>query len=271
MKMRLSETQIEQFNQDGYLIFKGMLPPVACERMLAVTQDHLQRAVPPLEYERDVGYPGAPPSIDAPGGTTIRRLRGAYHRHDCFQAWAQDARLATRLAQLLGEDVCLTLAHHNCVMTKRPDFGTATGWHRDIRYWSFARPNLISVWLALGSETAANGALLVIPGSHRLQMQPGQLDERDFLRPDVAANQPLFAQGKVLELQQGDVLFFHSGLFHAAGKNTSGKVKTSVVFAYRGKSNLPIAGSKSAATADVLVGNRPDSPLIFADRQTTRS
>jgi phytanoyl-CoA hydroxylase len=35
-------------------------------------------------------------------------------------------------------------------------------------------------------------------------------------------------------------------------------VKTSVVFAYRGKSNLPIAGSKSAATADVLVGNRPD-------------
>lgn len=255
MEMKLSETQIESFNKDGYLVFKGMVSPTTCELMLAVTQDHLQRAVPPLEYESDVGYPGAPASIDAPGGKTIRRLRDAYRRHDCFQSWAQDARSATRLAQLFGEDACLSLAHHNCVMTKRPDFGTATGWHRDIRYWSFTRPDLISVWLALGTETAGNGALWVIPGSHRLQIQPDQLDNVDFLRPDVAQNQPLFAQGKVLALQQGDVLFFHSGLFHSAQKNTTDKVKTSVVFAYRGKSNLPIAGSKSAAAGDVPLNN----------------
>jgi phytanoyl-CoA hydroxylase len=158
------------------------------------------------------------------------------------------------MEQLFGEPTCLTLAHHNCVMTKHPQYGTATGWHRDIRYWRFQRPDLVTVWLALGEESDANGALRVIPGSHRLNIQRAQLDELDFLRPDVAENQALFAQGITLELHRGDVMFFHSGLFHAAGANTGNEVKTSVVFAYRGQSNLPLEGSRSADAGDVALG-----------------
>jgi phytanoyl-CoA hydroxylase len=57
----------------------------------------------------------------------------------------------------------------------------------------------------------------------------------------------------VVELQKGDVLLFHSGLFHSAGTNTTDKVKTSVVFAYHGKSNVAVAGSKSAAAGDICL------------------
>jgi phytanoyl-CoA hydroxylase len=251
--MTLSELDIEQFQRDGYLVFRGMVTPVACELMRSVVGRDLRAATPPLEYESEVGYPGAPSSLDAPGGRTVRRLRDAYDRHPCLRTWAEDPRLVARLSQLFGERVCLTRAHHNCVMTKHPDFGTATGWHRDIRYWSFTRPDLITVWLALGAETEANGALRVIPGSHRLDIGREQLDDLDFLRPDVPQNQPLFAQGKTIELQQGDVLFFHSGLFHSAGRNTSDKVKLSVVFAYHGESNAPLAGTRSAASEEVLL------------------
>jgi phytanoyl-CoA hydroxylase len=254
MNTKLSDREIAQFKEDGYLVFKGLLDSAACDAMLAVTKDHLQRAVPPVEYEAELGYPGAPASLDAPGGKTIRRLRNAHARHDCFRSWAEDKRVVTKLAQLFNEPVCLSLAHHNCVMTKHPAYGTATGWHRDIRYWSFQRADLISVWLALGTETASNGALHVIPGSHRWQMQPGQMDELDFLRPDVEQNQPLFAQGKPVELQKGDVLFFHSGVFHSAQVNTSDQVKFSTVFAYHGQSNAPLPGTKSAEAGDILVG-----------------
>jgi phytanoyl-CoA hydroxylase len=246
----LTPQQLQQFRQDGYLIFRGMAV-AAYAQMVAVTQDHLQRAVPPLEYEAEVGYPGAPGSLDAPGGRTARRLKSAYQRHECFRAWAEDPRIVAHLQQLLEEPVCLTLAHHNCVMTKHPQYGTATGWHRDIRYWRFQRNELITAWLALGEERESNGALRVIPGSHRLDIKPEQLDELDFLRPDVAENQQLFAQGITPELHPGDVMFFHSGLFHAAGPNTEDKVKMSVVFAYREQSNLPLPGSRSAAAGDV--------------------
>jgi phytanoyl-CoA hydroxylase len=217
METALSELQVEQFNKDGYLILRGMVTPVACELMSAVTREHLRGPVPPVEYEAELGYPGAPQSMDAPGGKTVRRLRNAYQRHACFRVWAEDKRLVAILTQLFGEPIRLTLAHHNCVMTKHPDFGTATGWHRDIRYWSFAKPDLISVWLALGAENEANGALRVIPGSHRMDIKREQLDDLDFLRPEVEANQPLFEQGIALELEKGDVILFHSRLFHAAG------------------------------------------------------
>ena len=252
MAMALTQQQIEQFQSDGYLVFRGMVAPAVCEQMLSVAQRHLRDASPPLEYEAEVGYPGAPDSLDAPGGRTVRRLRNAYRRDEVFRSWAQDAGLLTKLTQLLDEPACLAPAHHNCVMTKHPNFGTATSWHRDIRYWSFTRPDLISVWLALGPEMPGNGGLQFIPGSHRMRIEPEQLDELDFLRLNLAQNQAMFAQGIALELQQGDVVFFHSGLFHAAGRNDGNTVKTSVVFAYRGQSNLPIAGSRSAAGEIVL-------------------
>jgi phytanoyl-CoA hydroxylase len=249
----LSGEQIAQFERDGYLVFRNMLEPQACEQMLAVARRQLQEAQQPLEYEAELGYTGAPKSLDDEGGRTVRRLRGAYDRDAVFHDWARDPRVLVKLRQLFGEPVCLTLAHHNCVMTKHPRYGTATGWHRDIRYWSFTQSDLICVWLALGDEIESNGSLKFIPGSHKLQIAPDRLDELLFLRPEHPDNQALFSQGKAVELHQGDVVFFHSLLFHAAGVNRSDQVKTSVAFAYHGCSNQPLPGTRSAASDDVRV------------------
>ena len=251
MSNPLSPAQVETFQKEGYLLLKGMVAPEQRERLLAVTQDHLRHAVEPLEYEAEVGYEGAPTSLDAEGGRTARRLRAAWQRDPEFRLWASDPKLVAMLHQLFGEPACITLAHHNCVMTKHPTFGTATGWHRDIRYWSFPRNELISVWLALGMETPENGALKFIPGSHLLQLQPEQMDELDFLRPEVPANQALFAKGIAPSLEPGDVVLFHSGLFHAAGRNDSEQVKCSAVFAYHGRSNPPVPGTRSASADDI--------------------
>jgi phytanoyl-CoA hydroxylase len=249
----LSAEQIAQFQRDGYLVFRNMLAPAACEQMLTVARRQLQQAQQPLEYEAELGYAGAPESLEAEGGRTVRRLRGAYHRDPVFRAWARDPRVLTKLRQLFEEPVCLTLAHHNCVMTKHPRYGTATGWHRDIRYWSFMQSNLICVWLALGDEVESNGSLKFIPGSHRLQIAPDRLDELLFLRPEHPDNEALFAQGRAVDLHQGDVVFFHSLLFHAAGVNRSEQVKTSVAFAYHGCSNQPLPDTRSSASGDVRV------------------
>ena len=250
----LSEQQIAQFEQDGYLVFRKLLEPAACEHMLAVAKVQLQAAQQPLEYEAELGYPGAPASLDAEGGRTVRRLRGAYHRDSCFHDWARDPRIIDKLKQLFGEKVYLTLAHHNSVMTKHPQFGTATGWHRDIRYWSFTQPDLICVWLALGDEIAANGGLKFIPGSHRLDITREQLDDLDFLRPDHAPNEALFAQGTPVDLHQGDVVFFHSKLFHAAGVNTTTTVKTSVT--YRNAASYRRAAARYGLVAGPVISKR---------------
>ena len=249
--MALSAQQLQQFQSDGYLVVRELVPKSVCEAMMAVTRAHLETEQEPVEYETVLGYPGAPASFDAPGGRTIRRLRGAYDRDAVFRNWAADPAQVERATQLQNEPVVLTLAHHNCVMTKHPHFGTATGWHRDIRYWSFAKPDLLITWLALGPENGATGGLRFIPGSHKLDIAPERLDALDFLRPDVAENQALFETGTQLDLDMGDVVFFHSKLFHAAGRNDSEAIKMSLAFAYRGMSNPPVAGTRSAAAGEV--------------------
>jgi len=98
---------------------------------------HLAAQTQPLEYEAQVKYPGAPVSLDAPGGRTVRRLLQACARDELYRDWATSPELAERLRQLLGGKLELSQAHHNCIMTKNPAFSSATGWHQDIRYWSF--------------------------------------------------------------------------------------------------------------------------------------
>jgi phytanoyl-CoA hydroxylase len=139
-------------------------------------------------------------------------------------------------------------------MTKQPQFSSDTGWHQDIRYWSFERPELISVWLALTSENAGNGCLQVIPGSHRTEFDRSRFDGELFFRGDVSENQALIATRKFVELEPGDVLFFHCRTLHAATRNQSGAMKVSVVYTFRPGDSPPIAGSRSASLPEVHVG-----------------
>ena len=246
-----SPVEVERFARDGFHIAQGLVPRTDCERMLAVAREQLSAARAPIEYEADVQYPGSPESREAPGGRTIRRLLSAYSRHPLFGHWAVAPTIAMRLEQLLGSPAVLAQAHHNCVMTKDPRYGSSTSWHRDIRYWSFERPELVSVWIALGSERRDNGALRILPGTHRMTFYAEQLDPMQFLRTDFEGNSALLATEVSVELDPGDILFFHSRLFHAAGQNRTDETKFSLVYTYRTADNPPLPGTRSSSLPEV--------------------
>lgn len=246
-----SAAEIGQFKRDGYIVARALAAPGDCAAIKAVAERDLAAATAPVEYETDTKYPGAPASLDAPGGRTVRRLLQACARDPVIARWATQPAIAGCLQQLIGPQVELSQVHHNCVMTKNPSYSSVTNWHQDIRYWSFTRPELVSVWLALGREYFENGCLLVLPGSHIMDFGPGQLDEALFLRPDVEANKPLIRTQRRVELEPGDVLFFHCRTFHAAGHNQTADTKFSLVFTYRAADNPPLAGTRSASLPDI--------------------
>jgi phytanoyl-CoA hydroxylase len=246
---------LEQFQRDGYAVVRGLVTTETRSRMLQVARADLAARVAPIEYEADTQYPGAPPSRDAPGGRTVRRLLQAYARDPVFSAWATSPALGKHLQPLLGRDVQLSQVHHNCVMTKDPRYSSVTSWHRDIRYWAFERPELVSVWLALGRERLGNGCLLILPGTHAMEFGPEQLDSAQFMRIDLERNRALIETQVAVELDPGDVLFFHCRLFHAAGQNQTAETKYSVVYTYHTADNRPLPGSRSAALPDVPLAN----------------
>ena len=241
-----TELDTASFARDGFLVVPALAAADSVAAMRGAALDALDPLAGPAEFEADVGYPGAPVAGEA-GDATPRRLLHAYARHSSFRDWSTSAGIAGVVCHLLGHRrVLLSQCHHNCIMTKHPGFSSATLWHQDVRYWSFDRPELVSVWLALGAETPANGALNVLAGSHRLELDPSRLDEELFLRPELPANQRLIATARPVLLQPGDALFFSGRLFHAAGRNETDEVKLSVVTTYHAADNLPLPGSRSA-------------------------
>ena len=251
-----SSGEMEQFDRDGYVIVRGLGDSTLRERMLNVTLDGLHRRVEPVELETELRYPGAPDSREVAGGETVRRLKQALSRDYAFTQWITNPGVVARLGQLLGPELVCPLAHHNCVMTKHPAYSSDTGWHQDIRYWSFGRPELVTVWLALGEERERNGCLRVIPGSHRMELDRSRLDDQSFFRDDLAENRALIGQARAVELDAGDVLFFHCRTLHAASRNYTDETKYSVVFTFRAGDNPPLPGTRSSASPELLI-HRP--------------
>ena len=123
-------------------------------------------------------------------------------------------------------------------MTKFPGLSSTTGWHQDIRYWSFDRPELVNVWLALGPEYPENGGMRLVPGAHRLDVDRGRFDAALFLRQELPDNAELLRHAVDADLNAGDVLFFHCRTFHAASDNITTENKYSLVFSYRAEDTI---------------------------------
>lgn len=222
--------------------------------MRTLTELHLQERIEPFELEAQVRYPGAPTSTDAIGGDTIRRVLMAYQRDAAFAKQASRAEIVGGIKQILDTNaVLLNPNHHNCVMTKQPAYSSETLWHRDTRYWNFSDKYLINAWFALGDEQIENGAMKILPGSHRWEVQEQALDDAQFLKLDHPDNQYRLATQRLVSLAKGDVLLFSAHCFHAAGKNKTVEPKFSMVFTYHGESTTPISGTHSASRAEITV------------------
>jgi ectoine hydroxylase-related dioxygenase (phytanoyl-CoA dioxygenase family) len=70
--------ELNSFDRDGFIVIRGLADPIQVEKIVQVTDRALRAQTPPVEYEADLGYPGAPTSAQQPGGQTPRRFHKRY-------------------------------------------------------------------------------------------------------------------------------------------------------------------------------------------------
>lgn len=260
--LRPNKFDLVRFQQEGYLHVQDWVNGSELAKIQEAAQAVHASLAPPLELEAQLGYPGAPERVEAEGGDTPRRLLRAYGRVPCWDAHATSADMLRYLQALLQHDqVFLSQAHHNCLMTKTPRFSSDTGWHRDSRYWQFEKNELVTAWLALGEEFYRNGSLKVIPGSHRLHLRPEQFDENSFFNAETLENQAVLQGAISLELAPGDLLFFHCDLLHAATRNHTDTNKLSLVFTYFGGDNAPRPDTRSSSIDAVALHTQAEQKV----------
>ncbi len=259
--MQLSAEQLVQFNKDGFIVLRGFLDADRCDKILRIAQIHLDTKIEPIETE--VGYDGR--SKEYRTAVTdynshaeekqiiVRRLRQVYKRDALFKAWMENEKIRPILQQILDDQVVITMAHHNSIMTKMPHTSTATDWHQDRRYWSFINDNLVSVWLALNDENSENGVLEFIPASHKMYFSTEHFDKKGYFSKKYEPNKKIISKKISTDLQKGDVLIFHSLLLHRANKNTTSKTKISFVYTVKGKRTKVREGTRSAKFPEVVL------------------
>ncbi|SFV63009.1 Phytanoyl-CoA dioxygenase [hydrothermal vent metagenome] len=261
--MQLTTEQLDSFNTNGFLIIRSFADKAKCEAILDVAKVHLKHKIEPIEteigyrdkskdYRRDVVDYNSKLKEDTP---TVRRLRQVYFRDILFKEWMEDREIRPILEQILNDQVVITTAHHNSIMTKMPYSSTETGWHQDRRYWHFSDDNLLSVWLALDYESSENGVLEFIPKSHKMSFEPEQFDEKEYFRTDYSKNMSLIETAVSTTLQRGDIVLFHSLLLHRANANRTDKPKIAFVYTVKGASTKAIEGTRSSEYPEICLKN----------------
>ena len=236
--MILTQTQLEEFNTNGFLILKNFAKEQLCNEILKKAKEHLEKQIAPIESEQE--YMNLKQE-----NITVRRLRQVYYREEIFKEWMTNPKIREVLKQVLDDVPVLTLAHHNSIMTKLPHDSTRTFWHQDRRYWNFENNNLVSVWLALDDEYLENGLLEFIPGSHKIEFSKDRFDENSNFLDENKENIELINKKVHTNLQKGDVVLFHCKTLHHASKNYTNKPKISFVYTVRALNNKPIKNTRS--------------------------
>ena len=212
--MNLTASQIAGFEQDGYLTVPALFSRAEIERLRGgLDEIKVMADRPEIVRERT--------------NDSVRLVYGADRFHDIWRRLSRHPRWIGPARQLLGSDIYL---HQLRINPKAAFDGQGWWWHQDYATWRFEdgmlTPRALMIGVFLNDMTAANGPLMVIPGSQKL----GHIDDTardhdktgytvmDLPRPLI---EKLTRDGGVDAVTgpAGTVLFMHCNLVHGSVGN----------------------------------------------------
>jgi ectoine hydroxylase-related dioxygenase (phytanoyl-CoA dioxygenase family) len=223
----LHAEQLEEYKADGYVVAKKMFDDEEIGLLKrAAKQD---RELDQHSYGR----------ADGEGGTV--RLSLWNHPGDSlYGMFARCHSLVDSAEGILGGEV---YHYHSKMIMKDARVGGAWAWHQDYGYWyqnGVLFPHLTSAFIAVDHATKENGCMQVIQRSHEL----GRIDHTltgDQAGADLDRVKHVldYLPLVYVEMDPGDVLFFHSNLLHRSDQNTSENPRWSMICCYNAASNNP--------------------------------
>ena len=221
------ETGLRQFQEDGFMVVRGLFAHDEIDRLCgAFTALHADGPVPG-HFE---------PSAPGESADPLRRYPRVMQPHeidDLALRFLLDARLREVLETLLGEEV---LAAQSMFYFKPPG-ARGQALHQDNFYLRVEPGTCVAAWVACDVIDRDNGGLEVVPGTHRMDLFCPELadSEVSFAREYVAPPPGLAAVP--VDMAPGDVLFFNGSLVHGSQPNRSdGRFRRSFIGHYVGRS-----------------------------------
>lgn len=211
--MRLTDEELKQFDEQGYLFFPGKFSPE--EAAL-------------LKREAEAVYAMERKEVWRESSGVARTAFAAHLYNEGFRRLGAHPRLVEPVQQVLDGPVYM---HQFKVNAKAAFDGEVWQWHQDYGTWKrdddMPEPRAMNIAVFLDDVTAANGPLLFIPGSHKMGVVEAGHDLATTSYPlwtlDRATVTKLAEQGGCAAPTgpAGSMLMFSSLLVHASPPNIS--------------------------------------------------
>ena len=216
----LTEQQLEEFDQAGYLFFPSAFSP---------EETHVlkQAALDVYQMQRE--------EVWRESSGVARTAFAAHTYNDAFRRLGAHPRLINPVMQLLDGPVYM---HQYKVNAKAAFDGDVWQWHQDYGTWArddlMPEPRAMNIAVFLDDVTAANGPLIFLPGSHKHGVVAAghDLETTSYtlwtLDRDTVTG--LYQQGGCVAPtgEAGSMLVFSSLLVHASPPNISPMDRTIV-------------------------------------------
>lgn len=199
---------LDQLETDGYTIVEGLIDDSTIEALLETVQA--------METQLD----SAPSNNRFEGRHTVRTYN-LLARDPIWQGVPVQAEVLALIESMLGAQ-CLVSSLASISLAPGE---TAQVIHADDQIMGLPQPHKAvvanSMW-ALTDFTEANGATLVVPGSHKFDHAP------DYFASESAES----IQTVAAEMSKGSVLVWHGSTWHGGGANTSDEVRVGIAMNY---------------------------------------
>jgi non-haem Fe2+, alpha-ketoglutarate-dependent halogenase len=154
--------------------------------------------------------------------------------------------LLDAVEDVLGPDILCWNTNFFIKEAANPAF---VSWHQDSTYWGLSAPDVVTAWVALTPSTAENGAMAVIPGSHKLDQAPHRdtFHQHNLLTRGQEIAVEVDEDAAVpLTLQPGEMSLHHVRLVHGSAPNPSADRRIGFAIRYIPTHIRQLAGEDSA-------------------------
>ncbi|MEL6109276.1 MAG: phytanoyl-CoA dioxygenase family protein [Planctomycetota bacterium] len=219
------------YRRDGYVLRRALFDSQEIDLLRRSAK--ADKALDDHSFGRDDGE-----------GGTVRLSLWNHPGEGIYGAFARCERMVSMAEQLLNDE---PYHYHSKMIMKDARIGGAWTWHQDYGYWysnGVLTPNLVSAFIAVDPATRENGCLQVIRESHHCGRIEHQLSG-DQAGADLDRVNAILGRmdHMYVEMDPGDVLFFHSNVLHRSDRNESEHSRWSMICCYNAKSNDPYKDS----------------------------
>lgn len=264
MRDELTQTQVDQYQENGFLAIENFLNDSELKHWQITTQKAVDDRLASTSTPQELITQRDPEKYYAKVFTQCVKLA---ETDPDMREIMFDPRLGKVAGTLAGVDG-IRIWHDQALF--KPPFGNPTGWHLDNPYWSFTSRQSISIWVALDDATWQNGCMYYVPGTHKTARHENAGIGQNI--GDLFKTYPEWRSiGTVGCPVPAGSAVFHNGLTaHGAGANMTNGSRRAMTCAYmpdgstfNGARNiLPEAYFNSLKVGDLL-NDDSVNPLIW--------